>query len=149
MATNDTTTTSAGPSAKKTTAKRATSAKRAPNAARARRAPAASTSTRPATGVARAQRLAERAVLIPLGAALETRDRVTAAVDEIVSTTRSRTALDRRLKRLEQRGGAVRHSLPSIGAGAFTGRVENVVQNGVSAGITLVNGVGDRLGRLI
>jgi hypothetical protein len=33
--------------------------------------------------------------------------------------------------------------------GSLPGRVENVVQNGVSAGITLVNGVQDRIAKVV
>jgi predicted nucleic acid-binding Zn-ribbon protein len=61
-------------------------------------------------------------VLIPLGVALEARDRVTGAVDTIVanstdaldgivSATSSRRALDRQLKRFERRGGKARTEL--------------------------------------
>lgn len=72
---------------------------------------ARSTSTRPATRAARAQELAERAVLIPVGVALEARDRFAGTVDELVTTTRSRTALEQQLKRFERRGGSARTQL--------------------------------------
>jgi hypothetical protein len=68
-------------------------------------------STRPTTRTERAQQLAERAVLIPVGAALEARDRVVGTVGELVTTTRSRTALERQLKRFERRGGTARTQL--------------------------------------
>jgi hypothetical protein len=113
-------------------------AARARGAARARRAPrararrAARRSTRTTVGttreavavtpIAQAQQLAERAVLIPLGVALEARDLVTDAVDTLVanstdaldgfrSATSSRRALDRQLKRFERRGGRARSEL--------------------------------------
>jgi len=72
---------------------------------------ARSTSTRPATRTERAQQLAERAVLIPVGAALEARDRVAGTVEQLVSTTRSRSAVERQLKHFERRGGSARTQL--------------------------------------
>ncbi|MBS1868650.1 MAG: hypothetical protein JSS99_03215 [Actinobacteria bacterium] len=86
-------------------------AKARTTAARATTARSTSTSTRPATRGARAQRLAERVVLIPVGAALEARDRVAGSVGELVTTTRSRTALERQLERFERRGGSARTQL--------------------------------------
>lgn len=74
-------------------------------------APATRSSTRPATRAGRAQQLAERAVLIPVGAALEARDRVAGTVGGIVTTTRSRRALERQLRRFERRGGSARTQL--------------------------------------
>ena len=148
---------------------------------RTRAARATSSSTRPATRAARAQQLAERAVLIPVGAALEARDRVAGTVEGIVTTTRSRRALERQLKRFERRGGRARTRLEREvrrtrtqlerrtrtarrgferqGAQArrnldanvegLTTRVEKVVQNGVDAGMKLVNGAQDRLGKVV
>jgi len=63
------------------------------------------------TPIAQAQQLAERAVLIPLGAALEARDRVAGAFDDLRAVASSRSALDRRLKRYERRGGRARTEL--------------------------------------
>ena len=108
MATSNTAT------AKKPT--RRAAAKRAPRPAAktrtaASRATPRSSSTRPATRVARAQQLAERAVLIPVGAALEARDRVADTVGGLVTTTRSRNALEKQLKRFERRGGGARTQL--------------------------------------
>lgn len=110
MASTDTTT------AKKPA--RRTAAKRKPRTAASktratatRTARATSNSTRPATRAARAQELAERAVLIPVGAALEARDRVAGTVGELVTTTRSRSALEKQLKRFERRGGGARTQL--------------------------------------
>ena len=90
------------PARRKPAAKTRTAASRA-----AARTTARSTATRPATRAARAQELAERVVLIPVGAALEARDRV----GELVTTTRSRTALEKQLKRFERRGGSARTQL--------------------------------------
>src|SRR5215207_3528004 len=72
---------------------------------------ATASSTRPATRTARAQQLAERAVLIPLGAALEARDRVTGTVTKLVAPYRSRSALESQLTRFERRGGTARTEL--------------------------------------
>lgn len=147
----------------------------------ASKATARSTSTRPATRAARAQQLAERAVLIPVGAALEARDRVTDTVGELVETTRSRSALERQLERFERRGGSARSELErevrrtrtrlerqtrtarrgfdrqrtqarkslDLNVESLTTRVEKVVQNGVDAGMKLVSGAQDRLGKVV
>lgn len=80
-------------------------------AAKPRAAGARTSTTRPATRAERAQQLAERAVLIPVGAALEARDRVANTVGGLVTTTRSRTELEKRLKRFERRGGSARTQL--------------------------------------
>jgi hypothetical protein len=92
---------------KRAPAKRKPAAKPRRTAARA----ATTSSTRPATRTERAQQLAERAVLIPVGAALEARDRVTDRVGELVTTTRSRSALEQQLERFERRGGSARREL--------------------------------------
>jgi hypothetical protein len=101
MATPDTTT-AAKP-------KRRATAKRRPRAAASRTS--STSSTRPTTRTERAQLLAERAVLIPVGVALEARDRVAGTLDELVTTTSSRRALEKQLKRFEHRGGSARTQL--------------------------------------
>lgn len=161
-------------------APRARAARPRTTAARTTSARATSSSTRPATRAARAQQLAERAVLIPVGAALEARDRVAGTVGALVTTTSSRSALEQQLTRFERRGGSARtqlerevrrtrsrlehrtrtarrgferqrtqarKSLPNVEG--LTTRVEKVVQNGVDAGMKLVNGAQDRLGRMV
>jgi hypothetical protein len=170
MATNDTTATASSPRAPRAAARRRAATRR--TAARG-----GTVSAAPATPTARAQQLAERVVLIPVGAALEARDRVVEALDTVVATSSSRRALDQQLKRFEHRGGRarmqlerevrktrtrlereVRHGRTRVerevrsarrgvdtNLGSLQGRVENVVQNGVNAGITLVNGVQDRI----
>ncbi len=166
-----------------TTPKKRATAKRKPAAKPRRAAARASTtsSTRPATRTERAQQLAERAVLIPVGVALEARDRVADTVGELVTTTRSRSALEKQLKRYERRGGSARTELErevrrtrtrlerqtrtarrgfdrqrtqvsknlDLNVEAFTTRVEKVVQNGVDAGMKLVNGAQDRLPKVV
>jgi len=95
--------------------RRAAAKRRPRTAARSRtatpKATARTTSTRPATRAERAQQLAERAVLIPVGVALEARDRVAGTVEELVTTTRSRSALERQLAHFERRGGSARTQL--------------------------------------
>lgn len=164
------------------TPKKRAPAKRAPRAAAARTR-ARTTSTRPATPTRteRVQQLAERAVLIPVGAALEARDRVAGTVEELVTTTRSRSALEKQLKRFERRGGGARTQLErevrrtrtrlerqtrtarrgferqrtqarknlDVNVETLTTRVEKVVQNGVDAGMRLVNGAQDRLSKVV
>lgn len=168
------TTTATAPK-KRAPAKRKPAAK--PRATAARATASRTTSTRPATRAERAQQLAERAVLIPVGVALEARDRVS----ELVTTTRSRTALEKQLKRYERRGGSARRELErevrrtrtrlerqtrtarrgfdrqrtqvsknlDLNVEALTTRVEKVVQNGVDAGMKLVNGAQDRLPKVV
>jgi hypothetical protein len=104
---------------------------------------------RPATRRPTASRtLPERAVLIPVGAVLEVRDRVAGAVEGLVTTTRSRSALEKQLRRFERRGGTVRKNL-DLNVENLTTRVEKVVQNGVDAGMKLVNGVQERLPKVV
>ena len=123
-------------------------------------------STQPATGSARARQLAERAVLIPIGAALEARDRVSGTIGDLAAPYRSRSALERQLTRFERRGGKARTQLErevrktrtrleregrrarrnlDARVEVLSDRVENVVQSGVNAGIKLVNGAQDRI----
>lgn len=166
------------------TPKKRAPAKRKPAARKrttASKTTARSTSTRPATRTARAQQLAERAVLIPVGAALEARDRVAGTVDVLVTTTRSRASLEQQLRRFERRGGSVRTQLErevrrtrtqleqrtrtarrgfesrrtqarknfDLNVENLTTQVEKVVQNGVGAGMKLVNGVQERLPKVV
>jgi hypothetical protein len=155
---------------KRAPAKRKPTAKTAKTRTSASKTTARTTSTRPATRAARAQRLAERTVLIPVGAALEARDRVAGTVQELVTTTRSRAALERQLRRFERRGGSVRTQLErrtrtarrgfehqrtqvrknlDLNVENLTTRVEKVVQDGVDAGMKLVNGVQERLPKVV
>ncbi len=166
---------------KRAPAKRKPAAKTAKTRTSTPKTTARSTSTRPATRAARAQQLAERTVLIPVGAALEARDRVAGTVQELVTTTRSRAALERQLRRFERRGGSVRTQLErevrrtrtqlerrthtarrgferqrtqvrknlDLNVESLTTRVEKVVQNGFDAGMKLVNGVQERLPKVV
>lgn len=160
---------------------RSRATKKKPAARKAKAAPKATartTSTKPATRVEQAQLIAERAVLIPVGAALEARDRVAGTVNDLVAPYRSRTALERQLTRFERRGGRARRQLErevrrtrtrieretrqarrglerrgelarrNFGSNVevVSDRAQNVVQNGVNAGMKLVNGAQERIG---
>jgi hypothetical protein len=67
------------------------------------------TSTQPKTRVEQAQGLAERAVLVPVGASLLARDNLVATVKDLTARYRTRTSLERELKRYERRGVTARN----------------------------------------
>jgi hypothetical protein len=76
------------------------------------RKPAASsttTSTQPKTPVEQAQQIAERAVLVPVGASLVARDNLVSTVKGLATKYRSRTGLERELRRYERRGATARN----------------------------------------
>jgi hypothetical protein len=82
-----------------TTGRRTTAARRRQN----------TTSTQPKTRVEQAQTLAERAVLVPVGASLVARDNLVATVKDLTTKYRTRTGLERELKRYERRGVTARN----------------------------------------
>jgi hypothetical protein len=82
-----------------TTARRKTAARRAQS----------TTSTQPKTRVEQAQDLAERAVLVPVGASLLARDNLVTTVRDLTTKYRTRTGLERELKRYERRGATARN----------------------------------------
>ncbi|HEX2016035.1 MAG TPA: hypothetical protein VGN69_05010 [Solirubrobacteraceae bacterium] len=63
------------------------------------------------TPIDRAAEYAERAVLIPVGVALEARDVVVGTVNDVVSTYSTRTKAETQLKRFERRGTRARNEL--------------------------------------
>jgi hypothetical protein len=129
MATNDTT-------RRARAARRA--ARRASRAGSRRatsRAPRTTSPTSPATPIAQAQQLAERALRIPVSAVLEARDRVAGTVGGLIPA-QARQAL-----RLD----AITVTSLQRGVEPLRSRVEDVVQNSVSAGMRLL---GDAQGRL-
>jgi hypothetical protein len=73
--------------------------------------PAASTTntTQPTTRVAHVQQIAERAVLVPVGAGLIVRDSVVSNVRGLTSKYSTRQSLERELKRYERRGATARN----------------------------------------
>ena len=79
----------------------------------ATRKPAVSTttSTQPKTPVEQVQVLAERAVLVPVGASLLARDNLVSTVKGLATKYRTRTSLERELKRYERRGATARNRI--------------------------------------
>jgi hypothetical protein len=78
----------------------------------AARKPAASsttTSTHPKTPVEQAQQIAERAVLVPVGASLVARDNLVSTVKGFATKYRTRNGLERELRRYERRGATARN----------------------------------------
>src|SRR5436309_15919771 len=75
------------------------------------RKPAASTttSTQPKTPVEQAQVIAERAILVPMGASLLVRDNLVSTAKGIATKYRTRASLERELKRYERRGATARN----------------------------------------
>ncbi len=105
MATTSNTTSGArkAPAQRKATATRRTAAKR--------RTSSAATSTQPKTRVEQAQVLAERAVLVPVGASLLARDNLVSTVNGLTTRYRTRASFERELKRFERRGVTARNRL--------------------------------------
>jgi hypothetical protein len=68
-----------------------------------------STSTQPKTPVEQAQQIAERAVLVPVGASLLARDNLVTTVRGLTSRYRTRTGFEREIKRFERRGATARN----------------------------------------
>jgi hypothetical protein len=77
------------------------------------RKPAASTttSTQPKTPVEQVQVIAERAMLVPVGASLLARDNIVSTVKGLATKYRTRASLERELKRYERRGATARNRL--------------------------------------
>jgi hypothetical protein len=77
------------------------------------RKPAASrtttTSTQPKTQVQQAQEIAERVVLVPVGASLLARDNLVSTVKGFTTKYRTRAGVERELKRYERRGVTARN----------------------------------------
>jgi hypothetical protein len=69
----------------------------------------ASTQTTPRTPVEQAQQLAERAVLVPVGASLLARDNLVSTVKGLTTKYRTRAGLEREIKRYERRGATARN----------------------------------------
>jgi hypothetical protein len=78
----------------------------------ATRKPGSSTnSTQPKTRVEQVQELAERAMLVPVGATLIARDDLVSTVKGITTKYRTRAGVERELKRFERRGVTARNRL--------------------------------------
>ncbi len=77
-----------------------------------RKRPTASTtttSTQPATRVDQVQQIAERAVLVPVGAGLIVRDTLVSNVRGLTTKISTRDGVERELKRYERRGASARN----------------------------------------
>jgi hypothetical protein len=71
----------------------------------------ATTSTQPKTPVEQAQELAERVVLVPVGASLLVRDNIVSTVKGLATKYSTRAGIQRELKRYEKRGNTARTRL--------------------------------------
>ncbi len=69
----------------------------------------ATTSTQPKTPVAQAQVIAERAVLVPVGASMLARENLVSTVKGFATRYRTRAGVERELKRYERRGATARN----------------------------------------
>lgn len=107
MATTTSQTGTETPPTRKRTTRRSTT--RRTSAARRNSRAATTTSTQPKTPVQQAQELAERAVLVPVGASLLARDNLVSTVKGLATRYRTRTGLERELKRYERRGASARN----------------------------------------
>ena len=95
--------TSTGNTGRKPATTRKTATARKPAAA------STTTSTQPKTRVEQAQDLAERVVLVPVGASLLARDNLVSTVKGVTTKYRSRAGVERELKRFERRGVTARN----------------------------------------
>ncbi|HXD66426.1 MAG TPA: hypothetical protein VNV17_17525, partial [Solirubrobacteraceae bacterium] len=68
-----------------------------------------STSTQPKTAVEQAQVLAERVILVPVGASLLARENLVSSVKGLATKYGTRTSVERELKRYERRGASARN----------------------------------------
>src|SRR5947209_4029874 len=92
-----------------TTRKATARTTRRSSAGTARRSASATTSTQPKTPVEQAQAIAERAVLVPVGASLLARDNLVTTVRGLATKYRTRAGLEREIKRYERRGATARN----------------------------------------
>ena len=84
-----------------TTTRRSTTARRDHSAT--------STSTQPKTPIEQVGEIAERAVLVPVGATLLVRDNVVSTLSGLATKYRTRAGVERELKRFERRGASARN----------------------------------------
>src|SRR5437588_10847936 len=73
-------------------------------ASRRRTTRATTSSTQPRKPVEQVQQIAERALLVPVGASLVARDNLVTTVKEFATKYRTRTAIERELTRYKRRG---------------------------------------------
>jgi hypothetical protein len=98
---------------RRSTARRSTTRSSARSTTRrataSRRTSRTTTSTQPKSTVEQVQVLAERAVLVPVGASLLATDNLVSTVKGLATKYRTRTALEREIKRFERRGATARN----------------------------------------
>jgi hypothetical protein len=92
-----------------TTRKSTTAKTRRSTASATRRSTTTSTTTTPKTPVEQAQVIAERAVLVPVGASLMARDNLVSTVTTLATKYSTRAGLEREIKRYERRGATARN----------------------------------------
>jgi hypothetical protein len=108
---------SQGPTPRKSTGTRRTASSPRPTARKsatstrstARKAASRTTSTQPKRRVEQAQELAERAVLVPVGASLLAQENFVSTVRGLATKYRTKTSVERELKRYERRGATARN----------------------------------------
>ncbi|MEA2299338.1 MAG: hypothetical protein QOF77_2274 [Solirubrobacteraceae bacterium] len=128
------------PSTARRASTQATTAKRnATVAGKARTRAAKATVTEAKSGAAVVGTYAERAVLVPVGAALIARERVMDTVSDLVETYSTRKKTEAQLKRFERRGITARNRIDRETRKART-RVEKEMRR---RGITVGRGVSD------
>ncbi|MGO9791808.1 MAG: hypothetical protein ACLP8S_20580 [Solirubrobacteraceae bacterium] len=107
--TSDTTTASQAPSNRPAAgAPKTASASKATGTSKAS---ASATSTQPASSVRHVQQIAERAILVPVGAGLVVRDNIVSTVKGLATKYTTRGGIERELKRYERRGVTARTRL--------------------------------------
>lgn len=95
---------------KSASARRTTTTRRRNRATGRRRARVSTTtSTQPKTPVAQAQQLAQRVILVPVGASLVARDNLVSSVTNLATKYRTRASFERELRRYERRGNTARN----------------------------------------
>lgn len=123
--------------------------KRATPAAKRTASTRATTSTRTATRTAGAgSSYAERAVLIPVGAALIARDRVVASVNETLTTYSNTTKTQAQLRKFERRGATARRRLEREVRKARTS-VERELRKRRQEGVKLADQLQERIQSLV
>ncbi len=103
------TTSNTTPSGRGTASTRKSTSARKPAGSTARKPAASTTSTQPKTQVEQIQHLAERAILVPVGATILAQENLVSTVKGLATKYRTRTGLERELKRYERRGATARN----------------------------------------
>jgi hypothetical protein len=94
---------------KPTTTRRSTGTRRTSARSTTARSRSTSSSRRRSTTSTQTRTLAERAVLVPVGASLLARDNVVSTAKGFATKYRTRTGLEREIKRYERRGASARN----------------------------------------